>query len=102
MAIIPHNFNGKAIEQTSSETEINGVKIPKGYVNLSQMCKAGGKRLVDYLTKDKKRLSYFQAVLRILEAGTYSTSGVIIITPDNHAGCSDCLAFGTTSGLLIQ
>jgi hypothetical protein len=54
------------------------------------------------LTKDKKRLSYFQAVLRILEAGTYSTSGVIIITPDNHEGCSDCLGFGITSGLLIQ
>jgi hypothetical protein len=102
MTIIPHNFNGKAIEQTSSETVLNGVTIPKGYVNLSQMCKAGGKRLVDYLTKDKKRLSYFHAVLRILEAGTYSPSGVIIITPDNHAGFNDCLGFGITSGLLIQ
>ena len=57
---------------------------------------------MDYLTKDKKRLSYFQAVLRILEAGTYSTSGAIILASDNHAGCSDCLGFGITSGLLIQ
>lgn len=102
MSIISHIFNGKAIDQTNATTDINGINIPKGYVNLSQMCKAGGKRLVDYLTKDKKRLSYFEKVVEIIAVETHNPSGVSIITPDNQAFSGTCLEFGVQSGLLIE
>ncbi len=102
MSIISHLFNGKAIEQTGSTTYINSATVPKGYVNLSQMCKAGGKRLPDYLTKDKKRLSYFEKVVEILTAETYSPSETSIIVSDNHNVSDTCLEFGVKSGLLIE
>lgn len=102
MSIISHNFKGKAIEQISSTTHINNATVPKGYVNLSQMCKAGGKRLPDYLTKDKKRLSYFETVVEIITAETHSKSETSIITSDNHNVSDTCLDFGVKSGLLIQ
>jgi len=102
MSIISHNFKGKAIEQASSATHINSTTIPKGYVNLSQMCKAGGKRLVDYLQKDKKRLSFFESVAKIIAAETHNPSEVSIITSDNHNVSGACLVFGLESGLLIE
>ena len=102
MSIISHNFKGKAIEQTGSATQVNSATVPKGYVNLSQMCKAGGKRLPDYLTKDKKRLSYFEKVAEIITAETHSPSETITIVSDNHGVSSTCLEFGVKSGLLIE
>ena len=102
MSIISHDFKGKAIEQTGSATHINSATIPKGYVNLSQMCKAGGKRLVDYLQKDKKRLSFFENVTKIIAVETHSPSEVSIITSDNHNVSGGCLLLGIQSGLLIE
>ena len=102
MSIISHDFKGKAIEQTGSTTHINSATVPKGYVNLSQMCKAGGKRLVDYLQKDKKRLSFFESVAKIITTETYNPSEVSIITSDNHNVSATCLEFGVKSGLLIE
>jgi len=102
MAIIPHNFNGKAIEQTFSETVINGVKIPKGYVNLSQMCKVNPKkRIKDYLKNDNS-LDYLIALSETLTTVTYTPPGGGILPPDNHAGSSPALLFGLKSGLLIK
>jgi hypothetical protein len=102
MSIVSHIFNDKAIDQANDTTDINGINIPKGYVNLSQMCKAGNKRLVDYLTKDKKRLTYFEEVFKIVSAETQYRSEVSIITSDNHAFSGGCLEFGVQSGLLIE
>jgi hypothetical protein len=102
MSIISHIFNGKTIDQANDTTDINGINIPKGYVNLSQMCKAGGKRLVDYLTKYKKRLTYFEEVFKIVSAETQYWSEVRIITSDHHAFSGGCLEFGVQSGLLIE
>ena len=102
MAIIPHGFNGKAIEQTSSETEINGATIPKGYVNLSQMCKVNPKkRINDYLSKDNLS-DYLIALSESQTAGTYIPPGAGKPVPDNHAGSSPALVFGLKSGLLIK
>jgi hypothetical protein len=101
MAIIPHDFNGKAIEQTSSETEINGATIPKGYVNLSQMCKVNPKkRIKDYLKNDNS-LDYLIALSENQTAGTYIPPETGIPVPDNHAGCSDCLSNLNTLDYLI-
>jgi hypothetical protein len=102
MSIISHIFNGKAIKQTGSTTHINSAAVPKGYVNLSQMCKAGGKRLPDYLTKDKKRLFYFEKVVEIIAAETHNPSETSIVVSDNHNVSTTCLEFGAKSGLLIE
>ena len=102
MSIISHDFKGKAIEQTGSTTHINSATVPKGYVNLSQMCKAGGKRLPDYLTKDKKRLSYFEKVVETIAVETHSPSETSTIVSDNHNVSATCLEFGVKSGLLIE
>jgi len=100
MAIIPHNFNGKAIEQTSSETVINGVTIPKGYVNLSQIARAAKKPLKNYW-RLTGTLDYVIALSENPTAGTYTPPGAHIPAPDNHAGLSDSLQMGIKSGLLI-
>ncbi len=50
---IPHEFNGKLILQLSENTLVGGKQIPKGYVNATQMCKANGKRLDNYLRNQK-------------------------------------------------
>ncbi len=49
MAIVQHDFQGKTISQTSEETLIANTVVPKGYVNLTDMCKANGKKLGHYL-----------------------------------------------------
>ncbi len=99
MTIIPHNFNGKAIGQTSSETVINGVTIPKGYVNLSQMCKANPKKkLNDYLS-NLNTLDYIMALSESLGGcNLYGENPV----PDTHSVSSPALSFGLQSGLLIK
>ena len=102
MTIIPHNFNDKAIGQTSSETDINGVTIPKGYVNLSQMCKVNPKKkLNDYLS-NLNTLDYLIALSENPMAETYSPPGGRIPVSDNHEGSSSALVFGLKSGLLIR
>ena len=49
MAIITHLFGGFGIDQTDSDTQIGKKLIPAGYVNITQMAKANGKKLGDYL-----------------------------------------------------
>jgi hypothetical protein len=43
-----HNFKGSQINQTTEDTLINGVLIPKGFVNATEMCVANGKKLQKY------------------------------------------------------
>lgn len=45
MTILTHNFNQINIAQLSENTTIGGSVIPKGYVNATQLCKAGKKLL---------------------------------------------------------
>ncbi|BAY20740.1 KilA domain-containing protein [Calothrix sp. NIES-2100] len=48
-----HQYANQVISQTSEETLISGVLIPKGYVNATEMCKASGKRWAKYLEYSK-------------------------------------------------
>lgn len=43
--LIPHQFSNVHINQLSEDTVIGGKLIPKGYVNLTQMCKANKKQI---------------------------------------------------------
>jgi hypothetical protein len=48
MTILTHNFNEINIAQLSEQATISGSAIPKGYVNATQLCKAGKKKLNDW------------------------------------------------------
>lgn len=86
------------IKQTEGEVDVNGTKIPHGYVNVSNMCSVGSKQLKDYL-KNKDSLSYFEA---IVEYETQVADGMRILLPDNHGSFSDSKEYGIQSGLLIE
>lgn len=47
--IILHKVNSKIVEQLAEETQLNNIAVPRGYVNLTAMCKAHNKRLDNYL-----------------------------------------------------
>ena len=85
------------IKQTEGEVVINGTKIPHGYVNVSNMCSVGGKRLNEYLSL-KDTLPYLIAAAnaeRLAEKDTeYSTSVVESV--------SSAKDFAVKSGLLIE
>jgi hypothetical protein len=49
MSILPHSFDGLNVSQASEDFFIGQYRIPKGYVNLTEMCKAGKKKLADFL-----------------------------------------------------
>ncbi len=50
MAIIQHEFNGTLISQASDNTQFGAYTVPRGYVNLTDMCKTNPKKkLADYL-----------------------------------------------------
>lgn len=98
MTLIPHRFNDKEILQASEGEDINGVFVPKGYVNVSQICRVGKKMLKDYL-KNKSTLSFFAA---LVEAESQSQDGRRILPPDNHSTFSGSKTFGISSGLLVE
>jgi hypothetical protein len=62
-SIIPHQFNNSVIIQLAEETIIAGKPIPSSYCNLTQMCKANGKRLNDY-TRLKRSNAYIHVVAK--------------------------------------
>jgi hypothetical protein len=45
---ISHNFNNSVISQLQEDTLINGVMVPKGFVNATEMCKANRKQIAKY------------------------------------------------------
>ena len=49
MPIVQHDFNGTSISQTTEDTYFGKYLVPKGFVNLTEMCKAGNKKLSGYL-----------------------------------------------------
>lgn len=61
MNILTHYFRDTEIDQIVQSTEINGVTIPVGYVNVTQLCKVNNKRLNDW--SRLKRSSYFLEAL---------------------------------------
>lgn len=75
MNIISHHFHNTRIDQINKSTEeINGVAIPVGYVNATQLCKANGKRLNNW--SRLKRSNYF---LETLSVSTGITVGELLI-----------------------
>ena len=51
MTILQHNYKNVIISQTSDNTSIGNYEVPKGYVNLTEMCKTNPKKkLSDYLS----------------------------------------------------
>ncbi|MGL5877656.1 MAG: KilA-N domain-containing protein [Xenococcaceae cyanobacterium] len=63
MNIVAHHFHNTQIDQITGFTEINGVTIPMGYVNATQLCNANGKRLNNW--SRLKRSNYFLETLSI-------------------------------------
>ena len=79
MAIVQHDFQGKTISQTSEETLIANTVVPKGYVNLTDMCKANGKKLGHYLSL-KTTQEYITAFEKSLKVDIGITIPPVIIT----------------------
>ena len=77
MGIVPHDYNGQVIDQTDSATSIGNKNVPKGYVNLTQMCKANGKRLPNWT-----RLNRSKAYLEALSSETQIRVSQLLITID--------------------
>ena len=96
--LILHLFKTTLIEQAKAELIINGVTIPFGYVNISQMCLAKKKRLNDYLT-NKYTLSYFAA---LCAAENLAPPVAGILPTDNSNTFSNAKEYGAASGLLIE
>lgn len=96
--MIIHNFNKKLIQQSETEIDIFGVIVPKGFVNLTQMCKVNPKKKFNDYLRLKSTLEY---LIVLSDAETYTESGTGILASDNHAGSSSSLEFGVSSGLLI-
>ena len=63
MDIVQHNFDGKNVNQLLDDAVIAGKTIPKGFVNATEMCKAGGKKLNDY-TRLKSSIAYLEVLSR--------------------------------------
>jgi hypothetical protein len=59
--MLTHFWHDSAINQMPHDGEIDKYAIPKGFVNATQMCKANGKFLADYL-KLKSTKQYLQAL----------------------------------------
>lgn len=86
MTIIQHNFNGVSIHQVSNDSELAGHHVPRGYVNLTEMCKVSGskKKLADYL-----RLSSTKEYLEALKVDMGNpVTGLIVIVQGSYAGDS--------------
>lgn len=82
MTIISHDFNDNLINQLSEDTEINGVMVPKGYVNLNQMCSANGKKLNGF-TRLKSSSAFIILLDEKIETETHSAEGSQIPAPSS-------------------
>jgi prophage antirepressor-like protein len=56
-----HSFNNHSIDQLTQETRFTKFNVPAGYVNATQMCKAGGKRWNHYASLDSTK-AYWEAL----------------------------------------
>jgi hypothetical protein len=67
LTLISHDFNGQVISQLQQDTLINGVMIPKGFVNATEMCKANGKRWAKYREYSKTQ-PFLDALSKITDS----------------------------------
>ncbi|MEG3878648.1 KilA-N domain-containing protein [Microcoleus sp. herbarium7] len=84
MNILAHSFNEIGIPQSSEDSTIGGKDIPKGYVNATQMCKAGKKKLNDW-TRLKRSIAYLEALSLATGIPASSLSIELQGTPDGDA-----------------
>jgi hypothetical protein len=61
MSIVPHKFAGVEVDQAVESFNIGKHLIPKGYVNLTQMCKAGKKKIAKFW-ENKRTEAYIACV----------------------------------------
>ena len=59
--VIVHQWEGHNISQASADFVMNGVVIPAGYVNATEMCRANGRRWSHY-KENKDVIGYWQAL----------------------------------------
>ena len=85
MTIVQHNFHGKTIFQTSEDTVIGNVSVPKGYTNLTAICQANKKKLSHYLEL-KATKEYIVALETDLLENEKMTASPMVITIQ---GCFD-------------
>lgn len=82
---VTHDFDGLPVSQASEDTKIGKVFVPKGYVNLTLLCKAGGKRLGNWTRLDSTQ-AYLNALASNLQIPIKHDSDII---PDTcQAGIS--------------
>lgn len=78
MTIVQHDFCGQTIYQTSEDTLIGNVLVPKGYSNLTNICQVSKKKLSHYLEL-KGTKEYIKALdLENLSDGKKTASPVVI------------------------
>lgn len=88
MSIIYHDFDGFSISQTVETTKIGNAIVPAGYVNLTELCRAGGKKLSGYLrlSGTQEFISVFNETLK--QEVLIDASPSIIIIQGSFAGVS--------------
>jgi hypothetical protein len=59
--LLYHRWQDSAINQAARDIVVNGVTVPKGYINATQMCQANGKLWNDY-KRLKKTTEYWQGL----------------------------------------
>ena len=84
MSILAHSFNKIGISQSSEDSTIGGKNIPKGYVNATQMCKAGSKRFPNWTRLDRSK-AYIEALSLATQIGVSSLLIELTGTPDGDA-----------------
>ena len=84
MSILAHSFNKIGISQSSEDSTIGGKDIPKGYVNATQMCKAGKKRFSNWTRLDRSK-AYIEALSLATQIRVSSLLIELTGTPDGDA-----------------
>jgi hypothetical protein len=84
MSILAHSFNKIGISQSSEDSTIGGKVIPKGYVNATQMCKAGNKRFPNWTRLDRSK-AYIGALSLATQIRASSLLVELTGTPDGDA-----------------
>ena len=60
--VINHFYNNQPIPQLTEDTQVANVLIPAGYINVTYMCQANGKRVRNFL-----RLQGAQTYINVLQ-----------------------------------
>lgn len=90
MTIVSHMFNGGVFCQLTEDTQIGTKLIPKGYVNLTAMCKSQGKKLAQY-----NRLASSKPYWEALSAEVHIPTSVLMIEVEGSGKGNDQTVQGT-------